>query len=153
MIRSINRKLADIAEAGWNHGDAASREDDDYGQYGRIAERRVERLTKQVEVLALIAIQSRGNLSDARMVEIACHPSRDQILAEALVGAWDKVAQLCGVVFRDALAASRTAYAAALPPPAPSVTLEPRDRNNPNNYPCCGGLRISRSHSSNCREA
>lgn len=90
-VRSITRKLYDIAEAGWEHGDAASREDEDYGQVGPVAERRVERLDRQIHVLAIEAIIGKYRLTGDAATELRTHPRLEIILSSALVGDWATV--------------------------------------------------------------
>lgn len=84
QVRTISQKLTDIAEGGEH------------------ADRRIGRLTKQLEALALVAIQGQYMLSSARMTEIVCSPDRDEILAEAVVGNWNAVADLVNTAFFNA---------------------------------------------------
>lgn len=84
QVRTIKQKLADIAEGGPH------------------AERRIDRLTGQLEKLAVVAIQARYMLSDARMIEIVAAPNRDEILAEAVVGNWIAVSDLVNTALFNA---------------------------------------------------
>lgn len=145
-VRSIARKLADIADAAWSHGDAASREDVDYGEMGPDAERRMERMAKQVETLAAEAIRARYGILPGNMDLIMASAQRDEILAEALVGDWAKVQRLMTQALRDAGSAASPGPAG---PVNALVTLEPRDPAGQFNFRCCGGLRPA--HTSNCR--
>jgi hypothetical protein len=146
-VRSINRKLNDIAEAAWAHGDGASREDHDYGCIGDVAERRVDRLRRQVETLAVMAII--GLHREVTIAAINTCPRRDELLASALVGDWDRVNQLIGH-----LKANTTApLTSDLADPLTGATIRLEERNPASllNFPCCGGLRPA--HTSTCREA
>lgn len=114
MVRMIGRKLSDIAEAGWDHGDAASREDDDYGQYGEIAERRITRLADQIRQLALVAITGRYQLGAEGVTELETHPRLETILASALIADWATVE----TALSNAIAGSRVGVV-----PTPHVEL------------------------------
>ena len=171
-VRSIRRKLDDIADAAWCHGNISPRGEEN-GLMGRDAERRVTRMHQQIETLAALAIQGKLLLSDARMAEVMAHPTRDEILAEALVGNWAAVRNLVEAVLQAAQQATLGAESApgsreccvtgecesngtdqagdlADPLTGQAVSLEPRDPKSPLNFPCCGGLRPA--HASNCRQ-
>lgn len=155
-VRTIGRKLLDIAEAAWEARDAttgargSARE-----QLGELAERRIERLTKQIEALALVAIQGQLGLDSARMTEIVCSPERDEILAEAVVGNWGAVQDLANTIhYNHMQAIIPPVNALADPLTGQTVTLEPREQpgtTSPLHFPCCGGLRPA--HRSNCRQS
>lgn len=152
-VRTIAQKLNDIAEAGWESGDLHA-DGDDYGQIGDKADRRIARLTKQMEALALTAIQAVYMFSSTRMAEILNSPERDEILAEAVVGNWNAVADLCNTVHFNASHAVPATLPAALVDPltGQSIALEPREApgtTSPLHFPCCGGLKPA--HTSHCR--
>lgn len=163
-VRSISRKVNDIAEAAWSHGDGASREDEDYGCVGPDAERRADRMVRQVETLAIMAIT--GLHRDVTIAAVNACPRRDELLASALVGDWDRVNQILGDIrantttpdARDCCVTGECesdgedqAGDLADPQTGATIRLEPRDPASLFNFPCCGGLRPA--HTSNCREA
>jgi len=147
-VRSISRKLADIAEAGWEAGDAHA-EGDDYGQLGTKAIHRVERMARQIRELAVQAIVGRYSLGDDATLLLRTSPHIETILAEALVGDWAKVERL--LPSRTTAAQEQADEALEDPITKIRITLEPRDPASPLNFPCCGGLRPA--HKSTCRRA
>jgi hypothetical protein len=141
-VRSIARKLGDLAEAA---GD------------DELYERRFDRLKPQIETLAVMAII--GLHRDVTIAAVNSSPRRDELLASALVGDWDRVNQILGDVRANTTAplntdpAPRATVRVHVPqgPLTAQIELEPRDPSSPFNFPCCGGLRPA--HTSNCREA
>lgn len=89
-VRTIARKLNDIAEAAWEEGDRHP-DGDEYGQVGAVAERRMTRLEGQIKNLAMVAIEQKYDLSPEGKREVTTSPHLEHILASALIGDWAEV--------------------------------------------------------------
>jgi hypothetical protein len=149
-VRTIARKLSDIADAAWDEGDRHP-EGGEYGEYGSVANRRIDRrmarLERQIKDLAMVAIEQKYRLSPEGKREVTTSPNLEHILASALIGDWAEVE--AATVNARAISSAFWAELHAQATVNFQITLEPRDPNSPLNYKCCGGLKPA--HTSNCR--
>ena len=135
-VRTIIRKLTDIAEAAWEEGDRHP-EGDEYGQIGDVADRRIARLSDQIKGLAMEAVSGRYHLSPEGRREVMTSPRLEHILASALIGDWAEVEKHTVNARAISEAFERELYGCATIDFR--VELKPRDPGQPSGCTCCGG--------------